>query len=228
MSLSHILACAVRNLALVFVIAGIVLNISSVTSGAPEPLPPDRTSRNRIENWTLKLDVDPSVLDSKHPSKLTLALKNHSLRERRVIELLATDNKLLSASGLIFSLRFENGAVAMGRPCYCTVGMPREAPLKVPDRGESVGVGDLYSVLFGFDHDAAVALQKCKRFCVTAAILEMGLRSNTVFINGTFRLPGDFDPLKDLEACRQKKAQEEKRRQEARSRELLEKLKQKR
>jgi hypothetical protein len=182
---------------------------------APRPAP----EGNRVWDLTLHLSLSRPSLDLPLPAefakmtKVRLELVNHSDRPRRIGELEVADRLRPqgqqspgcgNARGMSFVFRFDDGTVYEFRPTG-VVGSQHRRPLLVPLRleakGRATAEGDLWNLLSDSE-ECRRAVRERRRFCVTAVVEEMGLKSNTAFVNGAFLLPKGYDALEDARAFR--------------------------
>jgi hypothetical protein len=143
------------------------------------------------------------------------------------------------ARGISFALRFADGT---------TVEVPYRYPHGLPDAGgldfASLRYGPL-EVPAGRSKECKVDLaddvmvpaarelfKRCRSFCLTVVVPKSGLRSNTLFFNGEFPLPANYDPVAEARAFRKEderreaaKAQKEAARRRAEEEEFKRSLK---
>jgi hypothetical protein len=142
---------------------------------------------------------------------LEVSLKNHVNRRRGLLELTNSYNKLSGASGLYYVVRFQSGDVEVvrpGGPRYVSGSLPDPKPLYVSALGALMVTYGVGPDMFFFNRKARLAFKKGEKFCITAVVPEMEMRSNTVFVNGSFDLPKGHDPLKDERDWREARKRE--------------------
>src|SRR5262249_3996664 len=192
---------------------------------APAPRP-KMPQGNRAQDLSLTLTITPAKYELRGAVSCKLVLTNLAKRDLRLTALSTYYQELVYAPGLTFLLRFKDGTVVEVRnespmvPADAAL-VPALEPIKIASEGSKWG--DWGRGFVTNSGEAIEAVAKCKQFCVTAIVDKLGLKSNTVFVNGTFNVPRDHDPLKDAKAYRRRKA-DEKERSEAERRRLRERI----
>lgn len=186
-------------------------------NAAPIPAPKEFPAGPRVEDWTLSLVASQATLVSDHRQRtvLTVRLTNHAKRPRPLQELVTTDGTFHNSKGGTYLLRFAEGElfeIPMGSggalKNHGMLAIPKIEPVHLA-AGEMAeledgGVGQI------FKRKAKRELTKEHAFAITGLVIgnDLNLKSNTLFFNGKFKMPEDWDPIRDAHDYRaaQKKA----------------------
>ena len=178
-----------------------------VSRAAPIPTDCVPLERNRVEDLELGLAAPGKLVfgpgGERGRSRLRLTLTNGSSNGRELADLQTVDNRLDDVTGVQFVARFPGGEVVILHPYPLNRGQkvrpdgadPAPAPraLSLKPNESATGTIDLvnsYTPEFHEQYDRAAG-----RFCLTAIVPGLGLRSDTVTYNGC------PDPPRSYDAC---------------------------
>lgn len=155
------------------------------------PKAPEEDPGNKVKDLTLRLDSTHTMIPPWDNMTLRLVLTNHGKQVRAFDDMPTEQNRLEYCRSLGFTVHFASGKVAeIDGPFKPTRGPGEKVwkvrPLALPGDGEAVA-----ELLFGetilLNTEFLDAFHKSRQFSITAVVRPLGLKSNTLYINGKFK-----------------------------------------